>query len=90
MFTRDKKPNLLGRIFHEGLATLQYLLCVCVQTPPGLVRTRWVLSIEGVMAYRLINQDKRATDISEELAKQRFTMTPDAGRFFPTAWERSL
>lgn len=34
-----------------------------------------------VMDYRFINEDKRATDMSEELAKQRFTMTPDVGRF---------
>lgn len=33
------------------------------------------------MDYRFINEDKRATDICEELTKQRFTMTPDVGRF---------
>lgn len=33
-----------------------------------------------VLDYRLINEDKRATDISEGLAKQRFTVTTDVGR----------
>lgn len=34
-----------------------------------------------VMDYCFINEDKWAADTSEALAKQRFTMTPDVGRF---------
>lgn len=77
---KNKKKTPLG-----AAATVRVCVCVC----KCLLRYKifWAhqnmlnLLNHTVMDYCFINEDKWAADTSEALAKQRFTMTPDVGRF---------
>lgn len=78
----DKKLKpLTGLCAVATVCTVCVYVCVFRRIISGAHQNMLNLLNHEVMDYRFINEDKRAADISEELAKQRFTMTPDVGRF---------